>query len=700
MSAQKPCPLFAVVLFLTLMGNLMFPTSAHADDLAPTPPPTEETISTEEENQTIPTEIGTPPPESAAEPAPVSEILDQLPQDTELVVLNENGEVLPLASQTAADAIMTGDPVWCPSTLAAPTPGANGCTASYTSLQALLSYLNANQPAMDGTIWIESSYNSSVNDSVAGFSIHGASFTTMRDYALTIQGGWDGVSGSSAIGSPSLFVNDYLFISSWNNAVTINNISISGSFGIEVSTTGDINLNHVTSANNSYGAALDNCALSISFCTGSGNISLNNVTFNNNTSNGAQALSNGNVSVTNITANNNGNIGLVVNNETFTTGANNVTIGGNNQFNSNASTGMLVYSSGNVSIGGSQMNNNGLYGLYASAAGNMTLNNITANENGGTGVYFDSGDHVTASGISASNNMAHGILGFANEQLTLSNFVANQNAYGGVILDFGSSSYMNNGQANNNGWEGAVLSSSSGNILVENVIVDGNSEGAVFLTSGVVNVTCSAFSNNTDHGILVNAPEINLFGVTLSNNGTDVTATGTVNIFDVPCVPDLNGGGKPKTPGGAGLPLNIVQGGSAELRCDKFSGTVLVLPNGDKVTFKCPIRGSASATRLAEDGLPGALPEGVEYVSGLNAIQSPDGSDVALNGLVIVSFLIPEEMQGENFAILYWNEAEWVELSAAAFDDGRIVVNGGYFTSDGYFEAVTNFSGNFALVKK
>jgi hypothetical protein len=90
----------------------------------------------------------------------------------------------------------------------------------------------------------------------------------------------------------------------------------------------------------------------------------------------------------------------------------------------------------------------------------------------------------------------------------------------------------------------------------------------------------------------------------------------------------------------------------------------------------------------------------MEYVSGIQAVQSPDGSDKALNGQVIISFLIPENMQSADLAILYWDGSQWMDLKSASFTDGRAVINGGYVTGDSYFEAITNFSGNFVLVAK
>jgi len=92
--------------------------------------------------------------------------------------------------------------------------------------------------------------------------------------------------------------------------------------------------------------------------------------------------------------------------------------------------------------------------------------------------------------------------------------------------------------------------------------------------------------------------------------------------------------------------------------------------------------------------------ENILFPSGMQADQSPDGSDTALDGLVIVSFVVPADFNSASLAILYWNGSDWVDLKEAAFDDGRVVFNGGYLTGNGHFEALTNFSGTFALVSK
>ena len=111
--------------------------AAPADELPP-PVETDGTVTEDQSNtaelEAAPTDDTSEQPaptEAAPEAATEENIVAALPQDTELVVLGESGEVLPLASNETAEIIATGDPVWCP---AGQLPGGSDCTDSYVSL--------------------------------------------------------------------------------------------------------------------------------------------------------------------------------------------------------------------------------------------------------------------------------------------------------------------------------------------------------------------------------------------------------------------------------------------------------------------------------------------------------------------------------------------------------------------------------------
>ncbi|MFN8411042.1 MAG: right-handed parallel beta-helix repeat-containing protein [Anaerolineales bacterium] len=576
--------IFTGIIFL----SLVFPLNAKADDVVPP-------IATEEPAIVDVDPLAQTPPEQVS----VSETLSQIPANTELIITNEDGSEEPLATQAAVDAVVAGDPIWCPEG-ATPQAGVGGCTdpgagnSNYdpTSLDSLLNYLQSNQPSQPGVIWIEKNYDSSVNDPASsGFSIDGASFTTMKNYALTIQGAWSGIDGNAGIDhtSQSVFNGAYLHVNNWSGDVTINDVLITGVFpsdiALNVETTGVISVNQVdVSSNGDDGAVLDNS-------NGSGNIKINASKFDSNQGTGLQANSAGTISVENSSASNNQTIGAYLNNN-FNSSVAGVTISGKNVFSGNDAFGLVVISNGNIA-----------------------LRSVTASGNGTPSQPYD------------------GVL-----LDTLANILICQ---GSFVGNFGY------------GFEASL----PGTLTLSNVQFSGNSSG-----------NYQAFGGGT---VLDDASLCPVFHE-YRKRFTDI-------------------------------PLNIVSvdhGEDTVLDCESFSGTTLMLSDQNKVTFLCPITGLGSLKTLKNSDLSGAFPEGVDYVSGMQASQSPGGSDTALGGAVIISFLIPEELKSADLAILYFDGGNWVDLENANFKDGRNVINGGYFTGDGYFEAITNFSGSFILVKK
>lgn len=725
MSTQKRTSLFALITLLALLTSFIFPITVLADDEPPPPAPTEEIILDEE-----------PAPPTDLQPDTVSEVLEQLPENTEVIVLDESGAPIPLVTEEAAEIIIAGDPMWCPEGV---LPGGVGCTpafADFDSGTGLFQYLVANNTTYtgNGTIYIAYDYNPTTagdgNVQLDPFLQGGGADGDLGD--IVIQGGWD--FGSNVVNGQTNFGANNLNVLGWNGNVTINNINIDGvtsGNGMNVFGNGDVELNNVTIQNSDlFGTYINNTA-------GSGDVTVNDSTFNNSIDAGLLIASNGNVNLSNVTANDNGNNGVSIDNST---GSGDVNITGTNNFNNNDFTGIFVFSTGEINAqnitasnntgfagailsnflgnaesvqltGTNVFNGNADLGLGIFSDGAIYVENITANDSlDDDGIYLDnensgsgSGD-ITINNIIASNNDDNGVTIISNGNGIANNVTANQNGFIGTEFSTSGDVSIINGQFYSNIF-GGVGGTSNGNIYIENVISDGNDSGSGYFTNGTVTIKCSTFSNNYGDGMQLDAPELNLIGVTFINNGIDVddqTPGGsTITTSEYDCNPST---GKPNKPNGSGLPLNIVQGNNADLDCDLYSGTVLILPNGDKVTFKCPIGGSATLNPLASDGLQNPLPDGVEYVSGMLATQSPDGSDVALDGLVVVSFIIPEDLKSSDFSILYWNGTEWVDLDDATGDtfnnDGRKVFNGGYVTEDGYFEALTNFSGNFVLVTK
>jgi hypothetical protein len=177
-----------------------------------------------------------PVEETTEEPSveePVQTILEQVPENTTVTVLNSEGETLPLVSQESADAIASDyDPIWCPAGQV-PTPGENGCTQSFNSFDELLAYLQANEGdtayQQAGTIYIQQ------GDYLGGESeidFNDYSFSQINNYDLTLQGGWDTTydpaSGDPTFTSTSFNVPIVIGSSAnpWIGSLTLNNILI------------------------------------------------------------------------------------------------------------------------------------------------------------------------------------------------------------------------------------------------------------------------------------------------------------------------------------------------------------------------------------------------------------------------------------------------------------------------------------------
>ena len=182
-------------------------TSTPAEEKVSEDPQTEDNIVVEEATQN-------------EEPVEVPKILEQVPNGTDLVVLNEDGGSETLASQAAAEILVEGDPIWCP-TGVAPDPTNPNCTSSHTGFDDLIAELSVSSFSGDGVIWVESSYNA--NDDSANISFDSTTLTSLG--SLSVQGGWDGIAGSRSVdpNNPSILDDRMEFIY-WTGDVSISNL--------------------------------------------------------------------------------------------------------------------------------------------------------------------------------------------------------------------------------------------------------------------------------------------------------------------------------------------------------------------------------------------------------------------------------------------------------------------------------------------
>jgi len=314
-------------------------SAAQADsttEVAPTDSPTPD-VST-----------ATPDAASAATDPTLLETVQSVSSDTSVVVLDANGQPLPLASQAAADAIAASDPMWCPT---GQTPGGAGCTISYPTVTQLISNLGTKSGA--GTVYFTPVYSTAD----ATFDHNDANLSNLTD--LTIQGGWNGSTGGAYALSGNSTFSVPILVLNWNGSVTINNVTVEGASGagIGIST----NSRNVTIKNSSFSNTVSDFSKPYPFVygdgadifTNGGNVTITNSQFNNNEINGGYGAW--------ISAGYTGNITVT-----------------NSQFNNN-SEGLDAFSSNNISIlGGSQFQNNFIGVGYFDCKGSFVLDPATA----------------------------------------------------------------------------------------------------------------------------------------------------------------------------------------------------------------------------------------------------------------------------------------------------------------------------------
>lgn len=288
---------WSIILIFVVILNLLNVNIARADDSTP-PPPTEEPAQPPEEPTDSPALETTAVPietpvvaegtDSADEQAPVeeepvlSDVLADLPENTDVVVLDEFGNPIPLASQAAADAVLEDDPMWCP---AGTLPGGAGCRnfTGASGITNLLSDMRTNTSLYDenGIIYFTTNPgNGAFILTDAAASLGSGDFATLRNFNITLQGGWNGSNGGAAtFTGQTNFASNYIAVGTssnpWIGNVTIQNMTVDGHTSANPSlsvytTNGSATLNNIV---------IDDADTneSIRVSTGSGNISMTNI---------------------------------------------------------------------------------------------------------------------------------------------------------------------------------------------------------------------------------------------------------------------------------------------------------------------------------------------------------------------------------------------------------------------------------------
>jgi hypothetical protein len=755
MHTQKRLLLFSLALVMALLVSAIQPAAVYADDGTPPEGTPTETSGIDPQGSDEPNTDPATPPETE-ESVSLPEVLEQVPEGTEVVVLNEDGQVEPLATEEAQQALTTSDPFWCPDG-GGTIPGAGDCTTSYGTFTLLLAFLDANDTNLtyqqDGTIYVTSG---AYAGGEASIDIDGADYGDMQLYSLTLQGGWNSV--SQVVDSTSTFSVPLSI--SWLGGVTLNDVNVTAT------------------ASGATGADLDTCLYDsvTGLCDdtvryGTGDVTVNDSNFNGNSFNGLVIDSGGDVILDTVQANGNGLTGAYI------TAADDDGTGD-----------IFVYDS-------TFSNNVNGTGLDIFTDGSITLDNVTANSNNdgaildttpGTGDIYIT-DSIFGDSLNAlSGNDYTGLNAYSAGNITLEDVDASYNAQDGAYLDALSGTggiWITDSLFVENGEWGIKALTEEGDVTLDLVTVDGNDVtqiGAFIKTfgGGDVWVEDSDFLYMTDTGLLVvSSGTVNLIDVdVVQNNGDGVKIYSTYTYacfgdtgipvyvdggfyeengfyglrvlpgpdgtltFVTPPTFNLNGEGdylldlsepvcshegKGGSEEGPGKLPNIVEvpftgGEPVEQDCEAFSSNILVLPDGTHVNYGCPFEGYNTLKGLNEEDLPGPLGAGADFIAGLSlGLLDPDQAIITINedGTLTITFLIPEGSRARGYDILYWDPAAnngagaWVTLPQHQFGqrptalnpddpmDGRRIKSGVRQKGDSVSVTV-NFTGVFVLVAR
>jgi Right handed beta helix region len=452
-----------------------------------------------------------------------------------------------------------------------------------------------------GTIYFESAY--STNDVL--FDHTTSNLSGLTD--LTIQGGWNGGTGSGYGLSGVTNFSVPLMVTNWNSNVTINDIMISDVTQAQTSSltggtnttgdgltvtlapasTGDIALHNVKSNNNAgRGAYLDNCTFS-GTCQSAGNITVDsNGEFDNNQTQGLFTLSTGDITIDNVIADNNSSSGAVLQN--FTTSANSAITIGNSTFNYNSnaggSTGLFVHSNGNITLESVVADYNGLvgdphYGVNLMTSLNLTVDKSDFSNNNHDGIFIGGAQSVSVTCSSANNNAGYGV------DTTVSS------------------------------------------LTLESVTLHGNSSGA-YSASGtptIGNIDCNPSSGGNGHS-----------SGNQSGSGSGSESGSTPSFITVPVTSEVGN----------------------TLDCISYGGSNFVLPDGDLVILPCTSGGGqVTLNDVPSTSLPGKLDAKFTFLSGFSVTTTSP-----LTGPMTVAYPNLTGKDASHFAILRWDGSSWDNL--------------------------------------
>ncbi len=495
--------LWSAIVIFVFITSLFTTVPAFADDSTPPPateepalPPTEEpTVETETPPTDVPgiDPISTPEaadPTATPEVDTPAEILDSAPAGVNVVVLDENGDAMPLVTEEAAQIIMAGDPMWCPEDVTPGTDSLNECTPAYADFASLILDLTDGGYAGNGTIYV--AYDYALSEGEIYINHTSGSLTSLAD--LVIQGGWD-------FGNDDLYNDDptyqttldgtWLYIDNWVGNVTVNNIFIGNSEydGLVIVNDGDVTLDQVS---------VDNSNLAGAYIVSTGDVNVTNSDFTDNgaegyydninetyeAQDGLYVETSGDVTLSNIYSADNGANGATIlgadveiSDSVFEDNGWGEDDGYGAYWDYDEYSDTDIYEYSEEFYGGN--------GLTINASDDVTMNDVEVYGNAGNGADIEAGGNISiANSIFAYN----GDLGFMN----ISNsFYGDETEFTGEFdLDY----YAGSG----------LIAEAEGDITLIDVVASENANGGADLESeeGDILITNSVFSYNGEGGDL------------------------------------------------------------------------------------------------------------------------------------------------------------------------------------------------------
>lgn len=489
----------------------------------------------------------------AVTPEPV---LERLPDNTTVTVLSSDGIAMSLASQDAANAIASGyDPIWCPAGQP-PIPGANGCTQSFASFDALLTGLSGNAAYQGaGTIYVQQGAYAGGETSI-DFNSSSYNLSNIKNFDLTVQGGWNTKNNSVDPASTTTFKVPIIIgttANPWGGSLTFNNIyidqaggqaslilnsqiditltnvevtrSVSGN-GAELNAGRDVNIKDSDFYKNKEAGALIKAGRNVTIANSNFSNSSNRSLVFQQQGTGVQITSGGSVSLFNVYANANREVGANINAggdvsigstfncvhavTRFNKLTNNCSSFSGNKFSITSPTGEVTFlgyglqivTPANINIDLVTANDNFLWGADLNAGGNVTISNSLFNGNttdskkfiDDTGLLIKSGGTVSLNNVQANDNRLIGAVIKATGDVNISNSTFSNNK-GITIASGGAQTFYGYG----------LQVVSDGNIFLNVVNASNNNLFGAHLEAGKdVGITNSTFSNN-DTGSVTDA---------------------------------------------------------------------------------------------------------------------------------------------------------------------------------------------------